>query len=165
MAIGLVIGKISDGYSLFTDITGLDADGGRVFPYVIVTGQRPDMVVVNSELRRAIVYKLTCPFDSNVGTVHDYKMGKHASVVNDIQGDGYIADLFCVEISVRGQISKANSARIKSTGLKCGASVDLICKLFANLFANYLQTSLLSSFSIFCARNEAEWQLDRSITL
>ena len=156
-------GKISDGYTLFTDLTGLDAGGGRVFPpNVIVTSQRPDMVVINSELRRVIIFELTCPFDSNVGTAHDYKMGKYASLVNDLQGDGYIVDLFCVEVSVRGQISKANRARIKSfllksTGLKRGASVDLICKLS--------KASLLSSFSIFCARNEAAWQLDRSITL
>ena len=120
------------------------------------------MVVINSELRRVIIFELTCPFDSNVGTAHDFKMGKYASLVNDLQGDGYIVDLFCVEVSVRGQISKANRARIKSfllksTGLKRGASVDLICKLS--------KASLLSSFSIFCARNEAAWQLDQSVTL
>ena len=83
--------KISDGYTLFTDLTGLDAGGGRVFPPdVIVTSQRLDMVVINSELRRVIIFELTFPLDINVGTAHDYKMGKYASLVNNSQGDGYI---------------------------------------------------------------------------
>ena len=101
---------------------------------------------------------------SYVVTANDFKMGKYASLtlVNDLQGDGYLVDLFCVEISVRGQISKANRARIKSfllksTGLRRGSSVELICKLS--------KASPLGSFSVFCARNEPSWQLDQSITL
>lgn len=117
------------------------------------------MVVVDAEQRRVIILELTCPFDSNA---HDFKMGKYASLVNDLRGDGYIVDLYCVEITVRGQISKANRARIKSfllksTGLRRGSSVELTCKLS--------KACLISSFSIFCARNEASWQLDQAITL
>ena len=154
---------IRDGFNLFADIAGLDACGGRVFPpNVIVTSQRPDMVVLNSELSKIIIFELTCPFDSNINTAHDFKVGKYASLVGDLQGDGFVVDLFCVEVSVRGQISKANRARIKSfllktTGLKRAASVELICRLS--------KASLLSSFSLFCARNEASWQLDQAITL
>ena len=67
-----------------------------------------------------------------------------------------------VEVSVRGQISKANRARLnsfllKTTGLRRNVSVELICKLS--------RVSLLSSFTIFCARGEPSWQLDRSITV
>ena len=65
--------KISDGYTLFADIAGLDAGGGRVFPpNVIVTSQRPDIVVLNSELRKVIIFKLTCPFDTNIDTAHSF---------------------------------------------------------------------------------------------
>ena len=128
----------------------------------MVTSQRPDMVVFSRNERRVIIFELTCPFDSNIGTAHDFKMGKYASLVNDLQGDGYTVDLFCVEVSVRGQITKANRARLKyfllkTTGLRRGVCVDLICKMS--------KSALLSSFTIFCARNEASWQLDRGITL
>ena len=131
-------------------------------PDVIVTTQRPDVVVLNMEERRVVIFELTCPFDSNVNTAHDFKMGKYASLVNDLRGDGYVVDLFCVEVSVRGQISKANRARIKSfllktTGLTRRVSVELICKMS--------RVSLLSSFTILCARDEASWQIDRSITI
>ena len=89
-------------------------------------------------------------------------MGKYASLVQDLHGDGYTVDLFCVEVSVRGQVTKANRARLKSfllktTGLTRGVSVDVICKMS--------RSALLSSFTIFCARNEASWQLDRGIII
>ena len=62
-----------------------------------------------------------------------------------IRGDGYVVDLFCIEVSVRGQISKANRAWLKSfllktTGLRRNVSVELICKMrgFSSLFIHNL---------------------------
>ena len=156
-------GKLRDGFQLFVDITGQDAGGGRIFPQeIIVTNQRPDVVAVNAEKRNVIIFELTCPFDSNVDTAHEYKMNKYAALVNDLNNSGFVVDLFCVEVTVRGQITKANRARIKSfvlktTGQRRNVSVDLICRLS--------RASLLSSFSIFCARNEANWQIDQGIVL
>ena len=161
--IGFVGSKLQHGFRIYADIAGYSAGGGHIFPPdVIVTTQRPDVVVLNMEERRVVIFELTCPFDSNVNTAHDFKMGKYASLVNDLRGDGYVVDLFCVEVSVRGQISKANRARIKSfllktTGLRGRVSVELICKMS--------RVSLLSSFTILCARDEASWQIDRSITI
>ena len=158
-----VEGKLLDGFSIYADLAGKGAGGGHVFPSnVIITSQRPDIVVINNIGRKVIIFELTCPFDTNIDTAHDFKTNKYASLVNDLMGDGYTVDLFCVEISVRGQVSKANRARLKSfllktTGLRRGVSVDLITKMS--------RSSLLSSFSIFCARNEATWQMDASITL
>ena len=77
-----------------------------------------------------VIFELTCPFDTNVISAHDFKMGKYAPLVNDLKSKGFLVDLFCVEVSVRGQISKANRARLKSfllktTGLRRGVC---ICK-------------------------------------
>ena len=155
--------RLRNGYSIFVDLTGKDAGSGRMFPPdVIITSQRPDVVVMNAVEKKVIIFELTCPFDTNVNTAHDFKTNKYASLVNDLQMDGYNVDLYCVEISVRGQISKANRARLKSfllksTGLRSKVSVDLITKMS--------RSSLLSSFAIFCARNEATWQMDGGITL
>ena len=57
---------------------------------------------------------------------------------------------------MRGQLSKANKARLKSfllecTGLKRQSAVQLI--------ANVSKAALLSSFSIFTARNESSWDV------
>ena len=78
---------------------------------------------MNAVERRIIIFELTCPYDTNVNTAHNFKTNKYASLVNDVQIDGYNVDLTCGEISVRGQTSKANRARLKyfllkSTGLR-----------------------------------------------
>ena len=158
-----ISGKLKVGFNLFADVNGRHVgNGGTLPPDVIVTSQRPDIVVLSHEERRVLIFELTCPFDTNVVSAHDFKMGKYAPLVNDLTSEGFLVDLFCVEVSVRGQISKANRARLKSfllktTGLRRGVCTELICKMS--------KSALLSSFSIFCARNEASWQLDRAITL
>ena len=118
--------------------------------------------MLNRSNRKILIFELTCPHDLNIVTAHDFKTGKYAPPVNDLVALGYGVDLFCVEISVRGQVSKANRARLKSfllktTGLRRGASIDLISKMS--------KSCLLGSFSIFCARNEVTWQMDSAITL
>ena len=52
--------------------------------------------------------------DKNVDNAHEFKMNKYAALVHDLQGIGYVVDLYCFEVSVRGQITKANKARLKS---------------------------------------------------
>ena len=151
------------GFSLFADVDGRNVgNGGTIPPFVITTSQRPDVVVLNAEERKILILELTCPFDSNINTAHDFKTAKYVPLMNDLTAAGFAADIFCVEVSVRGQITKANRARLKSflfksTGIRRGTCVDLICKMS--------KSALLSSFSIFCARNEDSWQLDRGITL
>ena len=51
---------------------------------------------------------------SNVGNAHRLKMDKYAALVGDLENAGYRVNLFCFEVSVRGQITKANKARLKS---------------------------------------------------
>ena len=44
--LAFISGKVCDGFSLFADIAGFKAGGGCVFPpHIIVTSQRPDLVV------------------------------------------------------------------------------------------------------------------------
>ena len=154
-------GHLRDGYTMFLDISGHQASGGSVIPpEVIATSQRPDVVVVNMTAKDVIIFELTCPFDNNIDTAHAFKMEKYSSLVTDLESLGFKVDLFCVEVSVRGQVTKSNRARLKSflfrtTGVrKC---TDFIVKMS--------RASLLSSFSIFCARNEQTWQTDHGITL
>ena len=52
--------------------------------------------------KKDIIFELTCPFDTNINTAHDFKTDKYASLGEDLRVDGYSVDLFCVEISVCG---------------------------------------------------------------
>ena len=56
--------------------------------------------------------ELMCPWDSNIQRSHDFKEQKYAALVGDLSRD-FKVSLFSVEVSARGQISKANRARLK----------------------------------------------------
>ena len=151
--------NLKENYEMFTDLDGLGAgNGGTIPPDVLVTGQRPDLFLVSRRLRKVILFELTVPWDANVVSSH---VRKYASLVNDLSVD-YSVETYCFEVSVRGQISKVNKARLKSflfmtTGQKRPSAVKLI--------NNVSKAALLGLFSIFTARNESMWSIGRDLSV
>ena len=155
-------GNLKDGYELFTDLGGLGAgNGGTIPPDILVTTQRPNIFLVNRNLRKVILFELTVPWDTNVVSSHDLKVNKYGPLVNDLSRE-FRVESYCFEVSARGQLSKANKARLKSfllecTGMKRQSAVQLI--------TNVSKAALLGSFSIFSARNEASWNVGRDLSV
>ena len=103
------------GYEMFSDLAGRGSRGSGTVPLdVMPTTQRPDMVALNRTDRRIIIFELTVPWDSNVENAHRLKMDKYAALVSDLEEGGYTVFLFFSEVSVRGQLMKANRARLKA---------------------------------------------------
>ena len=100
-----------------------------------------------------MVFELTCPWDSNIESSHTYKEEKYAPLIADLSRV-YKTFHFSFEVSARGQITKSNRARIKELVFRCCADPKSITKL---LSTNISKAALLSSFSLFCARNEPSW--------
>ena len=154
--------SLKNGFELYADLDGFNAgNGGTIPPDVLVTNQRPDLFLINRQLRRVFLFELTVPWDSNVETSHDLKVRKYAPLVNDLSNQ-FTVEVFCFEVSVRGQLSKINKARMKSflwqvTGQKRPSAVKLI--------TNVSKAALLSSFSIFSARNEPTWNVGRDLSV
>ena len=122
-------------------------------PNIIVTTQKPDLVLIDEAGRRIIIFELKCPFDSNIEKQHGYKMNKYAALVGDLS-TSFSVDLYCFEVSVRGQICRQNKARLKSFLLASTGLRHISCK---ELIVNVSKAALLCSFSLFCARNEGLW--------
>ena len=142
---------------------GRDAGGGNPFPRdIISTSQRPDMVILCREQRKVIILELTCPWDLNVDRSHQYKMDRYASLVGDLSLDGFLVDLFCVEVSVRGQITKANKARFKAFLHK---STTLNRASVTKLMISVSKAALVSSYAIFCAQNEQTWAIQGDMSV
>ena len=139
---------------------GCDAgNGGSIPPDVIVTAQRPDLVVINRNLKSVIILELTCPWDSNVDRSHEFKMDKYAALVKDLSAE-FKTELYCVEVSVRGQLSKSNRSRLKSFLLKTTGLSRSYC---INLLNSVSKAALLSSFSIFTAREDILWSISTNL--
>ena len=61
---------------------------------------------------------------------------------------------FSVEISARGQVTVQNRARLKAFSYRCCRDAKLATSLMVK---NGSKAALLTSFSLFSARNEPSW--------
>ena len=152
--IELIRPNLKEGFALFSDLPGFQAPhGGVIPPDILVTNLKPDLFIVNIATSVIIFFELTCPWDSNIERAHDYKEEKYAPLIADLSRN--FRDFnYSVEISARGQVSKANRARIKSFVFNACSSPKSIT---AGLIRICSKASLLCSFSIFSARKEPSW--------
>ena len=118
-----------------------------------MTNQRPDLFIVNDSSREAIVFELTCPWDGNVARSHTYKEERYAPLIADLSRR-YKTFLFSIEVTVRGQITAENKKRLKAFIYHACVEPKPTLKLVVPTFS---KVALLSSFSIFSARNEPSW--------
>ena len=137
-----------------SDLDGFQAPhGGTVPPDILVTALRPDLVIVNRQLQRLMLFELTCPWDSNIENAHSFKDSKYAPIVADLSNMFKVFH-YSVEVSVRGQLTKSNRARLKSLAFEfCSDSKNIN----RSLITHASKASLLCSYSIFSARNEPSW--------
>ena len=143
-----------DGSRLYSDMPEYQAPhGGTIPPEILVTNLKPDLFIVNEVSKVAVVFELTCPWDTNIDRSHAYKEEKYAALVADLSID-YKVYHFSVEISVRGHITRANRSCLKSLAFRCCNNARVVTKA---LISNASKAALLSSYSIFSARKEPAW--------
>ena len=146
--------SLIDGFSIFADLEGFCAPhGGVIPPHVHVTNLRPDLFLVNESAKVAVIFALTCPWDKIIERSHEFKREKYAPLVGDMSRI-YTVFYFPVEVSVRGQVTKGNRARLKEFLFRCCREPR---RTHATLIKAMSRASLLTSFSIFCARKEPSW--------
>ena len=157
------MGRLNAGFEMFTDLAGRGSRANGTVPLDIVpTTQRPDIVVLNRTDRRIVLFELTVPWDSNIGNAHQLKTDKYAALVSDLETAGYRVYLFCFEVSVRGQITKANKARLKSFLFQVSPARRPDFMTLAN---GVSKSALLGSFSIYCAREEVQWSIGGDVSV
>ena len=104
-----------------------------------------------------VFFELTCPWDDNILRSHEFKDRKYAPLIADLSRHfnlKFKVHNYSVEISVRGQVSKQNRARLKSFLFNCST---LPGNSFKRLIRICSKAALLSSYSIFGARKEPSW--------
>ena len=152
--IDIVRPKLRAGFVLFSDRPGLQAPhGGTIPPHIIVTSFRPDLVLLDEAAREIVIMELTSPWDGNVDRSHSFKEDKYSPLVADLSRS-FKVSLFCIEITVRGQVTKANRSRLKSLSYRCCDDPKATTSL---LLRNCSKAALLCSFSLFTARKEPSW--------
>ena len=131
----------------------LAPNGGSIPPHILVTKLKPDIFLIDESAMVAIVFELTCPWDSNVDRSHDYKETKYAPLIADLARRFTVYN-FSVEVSVRGQVTGNNKSRLKSFVYRVCSEPKVVFKSMVQMCS---KIALLSSFSIFAARSEPSW--------
>ena len=152
--ISIVRPHLIAGRQLFSDLSGHQAPhGGTIPPHILVTNLRPDIFILDELKREVVILELTCPFDRNVDRMHSYKEDKYAPLVADLSRSFTVYN-FSIEVSARGQVTKANRARFKEFAYRNCSDPRRITGM---LVRDCSKAALLSSYSIFTARKEPAW--------
>ena len=143
------------GFTLYSDMPGFQAPhGGTIPPHILVTPLKPDIFIFSEESEEAIIFELTCPWDSNIDRSHSFKSEKYAPLVADLSRTRVVS-FFSIEVSARGQLTKSNQSRLKCFLLKCCVNPGSLAK---GLIRVSSKAALLSSYTIFSARREPTWE-------
>ncbi len=67
-------------------------------PDLLVTSDRPDLVVIDNIKKCISILQLTVPFENDVNRNHEYKCHKYAHLYIDLQRLGFNVKYFAIEI-------------------------------------------------------------------
>ena len=136
---------------IYADIDGHKTHGGTIPPSVLITEQRPDLVIHSPD--NITFVELTVTFDTNTGieAARARKTSRYSNLEYDLNEQGLSCDVIYVEIGLRGLITKSNKQSMTFLGRKLG-----ITKI-SNFIAMSGRTALEGSRIIFNARNSPQW--------
>ena len=58
--------------------------GGTVPPHVLVTAEKPDLVIIDRMEEKMDIFELTAPVETNIKNANAQKMNKYAHFISDI---------------------------------------------------------------------------------
>ena len=99
-------------FKVIADLPGSMSGISTIPTDILITSQRPDLVVIDQALKKILILELTVPYDINVDSAHDRKIKRYENLVRDLNTVGYETIYLAIEIGARGFISKDNQSRI-----------------------------------------------------
>ena len=118
---------------MYADIQGHTVAGGTLPPHIVISTQRPDLLV-----------ELTVPFETNVDDAHKRKVERYETLIQDIRESRYEVTFEGVEIGSRGHVDKANKNRLKNILKQCNCE-NVKCREFVQELG---KLALIASFVI-----------------
>ena len=89
-----------------------------VFPQdIVVTQQRPDMLLLSQSTKTVIIIELTVPWEDRLDISHQLKMQRYQELQEESQNRGWEAPLFAIEVGCRGFPAGSLRHFLKQLGL------------------------------------------------
>ena len=128
-------------------------NGGTVPPDIVITSQRPDMVIINRNTTPATVFlvELTCPFTRNIAAANTRKRARYEFLASDIKDAGFSCMNLPFEIGSRGHVTLSNKNTLfQICHVACVKKIQQVIR-------NCSKLVLLGSYIIYNARNNQDW--------
>ena len=109
----------------------------------------PDILLFSKSSKRAVLLELTCPCEENMENWHSQKLNKYTPLAKVIEKNGWVVDLFAIEVGARGYSSKSLPICLK----RLGFNNKIVQKTTKSLSC----ISMKASFYIWLARNSSGW--------
>ena len=81
-------------FEVYCDLPGKKTGISTVPTDIVITNQRPDIVIVNRDSNDIILIELTIPFYTNIENAHERKKDRYEQLVNDINNSNYDSKLY-----------------------------------------------------------------------
>jgi hypothetical protein len=142
-----------DDVTIYVDLPGQSLNGGTIPPDILVTAQRPDIVIINRISKTITLLELTVSFERNIEAAHLRKSMKYLDLTHDLNSAGWRANCQPFEIGSRGHITKKNKTIISEAATKHKIKIQK-----SKIYTELSKISLLCSFAIFQAHCQPAWQ-------
>ena len=141
----------SSKYKIFADIEVCRTNaGGTIPPKVLITTDRPDLVIIDEETKTMHIFELTVPHICNIQKRHEEKTNKYKYLVSECEDYTIITMAF--EVEIRGHITKENKKSLKQMFRFCSKNISI--KLF---YENIAKMAINGSYYIYLCRNQTVW--------
>ena len=146
----------TNSFQYYSDIQGKTIGGGTIPPDILVTAEKPDIVIIDPMLASPsgkpfiTIIELTCPWEERFEQARDHKTEKYSSLIQDIQEKGYGIQFIPLEVGVRGIVNKQNKESIKTISHFTFANKNQLTK-------NLSKQAVTASYYIFLNRNQTDW--------
>ena len=130
----------------------VDLEKKLVFPRVVETRLRPDMLLQSSSSQKLVMVELTVPWETRTQEAYERKAAKYADPVEQCREQGYRAWCFPIEVGARGLPSKSCWKMLGALGVQGRVRKQAI--------NNMAQAAERASCWLWMRRNESSWKPD-----
>ncbi len=121
---------------------------------IIITNQKPDIVILDRKNRKVTLVELTIPFERNINKAQIRKEDRYKNLVSDISEKDYDTKLITFELSSRGVLSAENNIKLRDI---LTISEPPKRKELNNIVNILKKTVILASYCIFYSKFEKSW--------
>jgi len=138
---------------VYADLPGkTTSTGGTVPADILVTSERPDLILLDRAKKEIFIYELTVAFETRIEAAHTLKSDKYAALGDDLFSRGWKVNYHIFEVGSRGHMPQHTKESMYKL-LKL-TQETMTPKQF---YSSISKLIVLCSYKLFIARKESEW--------